>query len=52
MAIVGETGCGKSTMLQLIMGFYYCKKGVVEIDGVDIKEYDIASLREHISIVS
>jgi len=37
MAIVGQTGSGKSTIVQLIEGFYYCKVGKVMIDGVDIK---------------
>lgn len=52
LAIVGETGSGKSTIVQLIEGFYYCDQGSIKIDGVDIKEYDLYSLREHISIVS
>ena len=52
MVVVGETGAGKSTLLQLIVGFYRCAEGSVMIDGVDIKEYDIAVLREYIGLVS
>ena len=52
LAIVGETGSGKSTIIQLIEGFYYCSSGSVKIDGVDIKEYDLSALREFISLVS
>ena len=52
LAIVGETGSGKSTIIQLIEGFYYCSSGAVRIDGVDIKEYDISAIRDFISLVS
>ena len=52
LAIVGETGSGKSTIIQLIEGFYYCSSGSVKIDGIDIKEYDLISLRKFISLVS
>jgi ATP-binding cassette, subfamily B (MDR/TAP), member 1 len=52
LAIVGETGCGKSTIIQLIEGFYYPNAGQIRIDGVDIREYDLSSLRSHIALVS
>ncbi|CAG9331647.1 unnamed protein product [Blepharisma stoltei] len=52
LAIVGETGSGKSTIIQLIEGFYYCKIGFVLIDGINIKEFDLSSLRESIGLVS
>jgi ABC-type multidrug transport system fused ATPase/permease subunit len=52
LAIVGATGCGKSTVIQLIEGFYYADSGVVSIDGRDIREYDLGSLREFIGLVS
>ena len=52
LAIVGETGSGKSTIIQLIEGFYYCSSGAVKIDGLDIKAYDLSALREFISLVS
>ena len=52
IAIVGETGSGKSTIIQLIEGFYYCSLGSVKIDGKDIREYDLLALRKFISLVS
>jgi ATP-binding cassette, subfamily B (MDR/TAP), member 1 len=52
LAIVGETGCGKSTIIQLIEGFYYPDSGTIRIDGVDIREYDLKSLRSRIALVS
>ena len=52
LAIVGETGSGKSTIIQLIEGFYYCSSGSVKIDGVDIREYDLSALRQFIFPVS
>eukprot|EP00358_Blepharisma_japonicum_P000688 CAMPEP_0202954686 /NCGR_PEP_ID=MMETSP1395-20130829/51033_1 /ASSEMBLY_ACC=CAM_ASM_000871 /TAXON_ID=5961 /ORGANISM="Blepharisma japonicum, Strain Stock R1072" /LENGTH=1153 /DNA_ID=CAMNT_0049670407 /DNA_START=198 /DNA_END=3659 /DNA_ORIENTATION=- len=52
LAIVGQTGSGKSTIIQLIEGFYYPEKGTVLIDGVDITQYDISALREFIGLVS
>ena len=52
LAIVGETGSGKSTVIQLIEGFYYCTDGAVKIDGIDIKELDLKSLRKYVSLVS
>lgn len=52
IAIVGETGSGKSTIIQLIEGFYYCQTGEVSIDGINIKDYDLSSLRDYIGLVS
>ena len=52
LAIVGETGSGKSTIIQLIEAFYYSPSGRVLIDGVDIRQYDLSALREFISIVN
>lgn len=51
-AFVGESGGGKSTILQLILRMYDVTRGEVFIDGVNIKEYSIASLREHMGIVT
>lgn len=47
-AFVGESGGGKSTILQLLLRMYDATSGEVLIDGVNIKDYLIASLREHI----
>lgn len=51
-AIVGPTGSGKTTLVNLIMRFYDCSSNSIKIDGVDIREFKINSLRKHISIVT
>jgi len=51
IAIVGHSGAGKSTMLDLIPRFYDPQKGTVEIDGIDIRRYSRDSLLAHIAIV-
>jgi ATP-binding cassette subfamily B (MDR/TAP) protein 1 len=45
VAFVGESGCGKSTILQLIMRFYDPDEGVITIDGYDLKTIDLGWLR-------
>jgi len=45
VALVGESGCGKSTFVNLVMRFYDCDSGEVLIDDVNIKDYDLHSLR-------
>lgn len=49
IAIIGPTGSGKSTVSNLISRFYDCTEGSILIDGTDIKEMDLKSLRERIS---
>lgn len=51
VGIIGTTGCGKSTLISLIPRFYDVKSGVVEVDGVDVREYPFEQLREQIGIV-
>ena len=51
VAFVGESGVGKSTLSQLIPRFYDVTAGRILIDGVDVREYDIASLRRAIGHV-
>jgi ABC-type multidrug transport system fused ATPase/permease subunit len=51
VAIVGETGSGKTTILNLIPRLYDVTEGAVEIDGTDVRELKIASLRDLISMV-
>lgn len=51
MAIVGHSGSGKSTIASLLLRFYDTNRGQVLIDNVDIKDYNLKSLREQISIV-
>jgi len=52
VAIIGATGCGKTTMVDLIPRFYDAVEGTVSIDGVDVKDYDLDSLRSKIGFVS
>lgn len=51
IAIVGATGAGKSTIINLLNRFYEIQTGTIMIDGIDIKEYRLSSLRKHIAIV-
>ncbi|XP_035688026.1 ATP-dependent translocase ABCB1-like isoform X7 [Branchiostoma floridae] len=52
VALVGSSGCGKSTTVQLIQRFYDPQEGVVELDGQDIRSLNIQWLRQHIGVVS
>uniref|UniRef100_A0A1I7ULB4 ABC-type xenobiotic transporter n=1 Tax=Caenorhabditis tropicalis TaxID=1561998 RepID=A0A1I7ULB4_9PELO len=52
IALVGSSGCGKSTIVNLLQRFYDPTKGKVILDGVDLKEVNVHSLREQIGIVS
>ena len=51
MAIVGATGAGKSTIINLVNRFYDIEQGSIKIDGVDLKDYELSSLRSHIAVV-
>jgi ATP-binding cassette subfamily B protein len=51
IAIVGETGSGKTSLISMITRFYDPWSGKVSIDGFDLKDVDVHSLREHISLV-
>ena len=51
IAIIGETGAGKTTIVKLLMRFYDIDSGSIKIDGVDIGEYDKNSLRSLIGMV-
>src|SRR5690242_2345683 len=51
IAVVGPTGVGKSTLLSLLPRFFDPSHGRVEIDGVDVREYQLKSLREQITMV-
>ncbi|HVW69382.1 MAG TPA: lipid A export permease/ATP-binding protein MsbA [Steroidobacteraceae bacterium] len=52
IAIVGRSGSGKSTLVNLLPRFYDVKSGEVRIDGRDVREYDLHSLRDQIAVVS
>jgi ATP-binding cassette, subfamily B, bacterial len=52
VALVGRTGCGKSTVARLLMRFYDVSEGSVKVDARDVRDYTIESLRSHIGIVS
>ena len=52
VAIVGKSGGGKSTLVNLLPRFYDVKSGHIRIDGTDVRDYELRSLREQISVVS
>jgi ATP-binding cassette subfamily B protein len=51
IAIVGATGAGKSTIINLLMRFYDINKGSVKLDGIDIRELRLAELRSNFALV-
>ncbi len=51
VAFVGESGSGKSTAINLITGFYYPTLGELSVDGINIKDIDLNSYRQHIAMV-
>ncbi len=51
VGIIGGTGSGKSSLVNMIPGFYTASKGKVLVDGTDIKDYDLKALREKIGVV-
>jgi ATP-binding cassette subfamily B protein len=51
VAVVGQTGSGKSTLTKLINRTYDADEGAVSVDGVDVREWDLASLRSQISFI-
>jgi ATP-binding cassette subfamily B protein len=51
VALVGQTGAGKSTLVKLIARFYDVSSGRVLVDGVDVRDYDMASYRHQLGVV-
>ncbi len=51
VALVGETGAGKSTILKLVARFYDVREGSITIDGVDVRDYDQVAYHSHLGIV-
>lgn len=50
-AVVGPTGSGKTTIMNLLNRFYDVDNGSIEFDGHDIRDYELDSLRSHVGIV-
>ncbi|SER26505.1 ATP-binding cassette, subfamily B [Lentzea xinjiangensis] len=51
VALVGETGAGKSTLVKLIARFYDATEGQVLVDGTDVREYDLSAYRQRLGVV-
>lgn len=51
LAILGSTGCGKTSLVNLVPRFYDATKGDVLVDGVNVKDYDVDTLRSKIGVV-
>ncbi len=51
IAIVGQTGAGKTTLIQLVLRFYDIQRGQILLDGVDLREMDLQELRSRFGIV-
>ena len=52
VAVVGESGSGKSTLMQLIQRYYDPQEGAILMDGIDVRDWNLVSLRNRIGIVS
>ncbi len=51
IAIVGPTGCGKTTLVKLLLRLYEPQEGTIYLDGLDIREYPLTELRRHIGYI-
>jgi ATP-binding cassette subfamily B multidrug efflux pump len=51
IALVGATGAGKSSIINLLNRFYEINRGEIKVDGIDIKEYELGALRKNIGVV-
>jgi ATP-binding cassette subfamily B protein len=51
VAIVGHTGAGKTTLTSLMMRFYDVTAGQILVDGIDLRQHDLAALRQHFAVV-
>ncbi|MEM9884674.1 MAG: ABC transporter transmembrane domain-containing protein [Bacteroidota bacterium] len=51
VALVGTSGSGKSTTLQLLLKFYELQRGVIKVDNIDIQNYDTTAFRQNIAVV-
>lgn len=50
IGILGETGCGKTSLVQLIPRFYDVREGAVLVDGIDVRDYKLEALRDKVSL--
>ncbi len=50
VAVIGPTGCGKTTLINLLMRFYDATEGEVFLDGVNVRDYPLSQLRQRISL--
>lgn len=51
IALVGATGAGKSSIINLISRFYEINQGSIQVDGTDVKDFELGTLRRHIGVV-
>ncbi len=51
VAVVGATGSGKTTTIKLLNRFYDIEKGSIKVSGVDVRDWDLQALRQHIGVV-
>ncbi len=51
IALVGESGAGKSTILNLVIGFNFATEGSVKVDGTDMRDIDLRTYRKHLAVV-
>ncbi len=51
LAVVGHTGAGKSTLANLLLRFYDVDSGAVRVDGIDVRQWDLARLRRSVAMV-
>jgi ATP-binding cassette subfamily B protein len=51
VALVGATGAGKSSIINLITRFYEINKGIIKVDGNEIRDFELGTLRKHIGVV-
>ncbi|POB80113.1 ATP-binding cassette domain-containing protein, partial [Vibrio vulnificus] len=52
IALVGRSGSGKSTIANLMTRFYDIDSGEIQLDGINICDYELFNLREHVAVVS
>ena len=52
IAIIGESGCGKTTIAKLLFSFYNIEKGKITIDGIELSDYTISSIRKRVAYIS